>query len=207
MRDDDAALLLLALLAFGGGGSALDAELGEGWVWPLPMLSQLAANLGLVRPRPEISDGFGSIRNRGTPQEHLHAGVDMMYRRVAMFPKGAQITDGGTRGFTVPAGVQALAAAAGRIWFAGRIATGWSVVLDHGPKPFSTYYTHLSDLAVPRVDEDNRGQIVVLAGQPLGTVGASPLDPQRVKHLHFELRHPRTGVDPQPAMRRWRYVS
>jgi murein DD-endopeptidase MepM/ murein hydrolase activator NlpD len=82
--------------------------------------------------------------------------------------------------------VKVLAAADGTIWSSGMTPHGLHVVIDHG-KPFATYYVHMSSLLVPSGIARGGGKIKVYAGQPLGVVGASPLDGQHLKHLHFEV--------------------
>jgi hypothetical protein len=49
----------------------------------------------------------------------------------------------------------------------------------------------------------------VRAGQMIGTAGFSPLDPQRLKHLHFEvwLGGPSDGIDPAPLMKSWPFIG
>jgi murein DD-endopeptidase MepM/ murein hydrolase activator NlpD len=50
---------------------------------------------------------------------------------------------------------------------------------------------------------------VVRAGQPIGIIGADPLDAAHLMHLHFELwRGGRANaVDLEPLMRTWGYVA
>lgn len=203
MRDDDALLLLLlGALAVSGGSSELEPS---GWVWPMPELPhEQAEKLGL-RARPEVSDGMGSPRDGG---KRRHVGVDIMYRRHRKVSSMIYKATHGTAGYQVPYGVQALAARAGRIWFAGLTGTGWSVILDHGPLPLATYYTHLANLAIPEVHRGaERNKIVVLPGQPLGEVGWSPLDAAKVSHLHFEIRKGIERINPEPGIHAWGIVK
>lgn len=178
-----------------------------GWVWPMPVIPHALALAHDIYPTPTISDGFGSPRDGGKRQ---HAGVDVMYQRRAKLPRKPWPKDGGSPGFYVPSSTPALCASAGRIWAAGKGATGWYVIVDHGPRPYATYYTHMTHLEVPRVSRvrKNVGVIPLVAGQRLGIVGHSPLDGQRVVHLHFELRRGVTPVDPGPTMRqKWRMIK
>ena len=79
---------------------------------------------------------------------------------------------------------------------------GYAVVIDHTPRKVATFYTHMEKLFVPEVAPGKKG-IAVRAGQPLGVIGASPLDGEHLKHLHFEVwtapgRVGGTAVDPLP---------
>jgi murein DD-endopeptidase MepM/ murein hydrolase activator NlpD len=50
----------------------------------------------------------------------------------------------------------------------------------------------------------------VIAGQPIGIVGADPLDAEHLKHLHFELWPSGargSALDSAPLMKRWGFVS
>lgn len=175
----------------------------DGWVWPMPELPD-----GTL---PTVSDGWGSKRDGG---KRLHAGVDVMYQRPKVLPKGTQPAHE-SRGFYVPAGTQVLAAYTGRVWSAGLTSRGYAVVIDHGPLRWTTFYQHLDSLYIPA---HRRGrpiaggpQATVQAGEPLGTCGYSPLDSEGLRHLHFELRDGSKAVDPgnrkRPPMSRWRIVT
>lgn len=164
------------------------------WVWPVPPWQQ--------RP-PVISDGFGSPR-----PGRLHAGVDVMFLRAAADAATLRAgTPNGSRGFVMPNGVSALAAADGVVWSAGQGPRGFSVVIDHGKhhgQPVATFYTHLEKLAVTPTQRGQTKQ-QIRAGQPLGIIGGDPLDPQKLKHLHFELwlGGPANAIDPIAIMRGW----
>src|SRR5580704_3317100 len=163
------------------------APLSGRWVWPVPRWNGRA---------PVISDGFDSPRP-GLPR---HGGVDIMFERVAADPFKPG-TPNGTAHFVMPDGLSALAAADGVVWSADRIPTGYAVVIDHSPTKAATFYAHLEKLDVAKGDH-------VHAGQPIGTIGASPLDAEHLKHLHFELwlGGPNDRVDPAPVMRSWEVV-
>lgn len=170
------------------------------WVWPVPRWQGRA---------PVVSDGYGSPRvggNRGA----IHRGADIMFRRRQkgelrdVFPLRAPHS----KGHFMPPGTLVLAASDGEIWSAGWTPRGYSVVISHGA-PWATYYTHMTSL---RVDETRRGQTRqrVVAGQPLGVVGADPKDANGVAHLHFELWFDGNGeaaVDPRPYLDRWVVVD
>jgi hypothetical protein len=198
MRDSS-----LGLLVVGGGlagallwrrsrtqPGAVPSPSLAGWVVPVPTLGGRSV---------VVSNEF-----RAT-DPHQHLGVDLMFRRreahdlVAVFPPK---TPNGTPMFFMPDDVSALAAAAGTVAFADMTKVGNSVIVQH-PIGWATYYTHLATLAVKRGE-------TVRAGQPLGTIGASPTDGERLNHLHFELWKggKRTGaVDPAPYFHTWTRVS
>ncbi len=66
----------------------------------------------------------------------------------------------------------------------------------------STLYTHLEKLLVAPATPGKTGERV-RAGQAIGIIGASPLDGEHLKHLHFEvwLGGPNDRIDPSPLMR------
>ena len=160
------------------------------WVFPVPSLGARV---------PEISDGWGSRRRKTDGTRRLHLGADIMFRRrtpgdlIDLYPPG---TPHGTPGYFMPDDVPALAAGAGLVTQARMTARGGTVTIRHA-EGWTTYYTHLSALAVAV------GQVVT-AGQPIGTIGGDPLDHRRLKHLHVEFwrDHTRRGVtDPAPYLR------
>lgn len=111
-----------------------------------------------------IGDRFGPRGNR------FHAGIDL----------------------PAPAGTPVVAAAPGRVTYAGRLAGGWGrlVVLAH-THGVRTLYAHLSNVAV-HVGER------VPAGSFLGKVGAT--GDATGPHLHFEVRLRGAAVDPSTAL-------
>jgi len=171
------------------------------WHWPVPVVDGR---------RPVISDGADSWRTAADGSRVPHGGVDIMFRRASRddfadeYPPG---TPNGSRHYYVPDGVFALAAARGAVWSAGWTPKGYAIVLDHG-KPWATFYAHLSRVFVGETSRARSGQLVE-AGQPLGVIGYSPLDGQRLMHLHFELWRggPSARVDPAPHMRAWGLIA
>jgi Peptidase family M23 len=150
--------------------------------------------------KPEISDGFQGRRRSSSGEPIRHGGVDLMYRRVASdrWPAGSA---NASRHYVMPPRRAALAASSGRIWSASYTPRGWTVVIDHAPRNLATYYTHLSQLlVVPQQD--------VRAGQPIGIIGADPLDAAHLLHLHWEVW--RGGAadrfDPEPLLKTWEYL-
>ena len=157
----------------------------------------------------EISDRYGSPRvggNRGA----IHRGVDLMFRR----RQRGELTDRfpahtpHTVGYFMPPDTLALAASDGTIWSAGWTPRGYTVVVSHGA-PWATYYTHLSALRVGETRRGRSGERVV-AGQPLGVIGADPKDARGIAHLHFEMWFGGNGlaaIDPEAYLRRWTAID
>jgi murein DD-endopeptidase MepM/ murein hydrolase activator NlpD len=171
-------------------------QLAGRWGWPVPRYEGRA---------PVISDGFGSPRPPGK-----HMGVDLMFARISSdrFPLGPNAS----KAFVMPDAWMAVAASDGVLWSAGRTPRGYAVVVDHGN--VATFYQHLDTLFVPEVKAPAKGAprftlIPIKAGQPLGVIGGDPLDPNRLKHLHFELwaGGPTNAVDPAPLMRSWQVFT
>lgn len=170
-----------------------------GWVWPLPVL-----DIGGVEFPPTISSGWGEQRT-----DHTHRGVDVVYARP--HPVKPPFTDGDSAGYFLPKGTPVIAARDGVVWTASVSTRGSYVVLDHGA-PWLTFYQHLEALHVPlstrgksRVD----GRVThVRAGESIGVAGISPLDKERIRHLHFELwlRTYGNAIDPTAAMRSWAMI-
>jgi hypothetical protein len=160
------------------------------WVWPVPSWNGR---------KPVISDGFDSPRP-GLPR---HGGVDIMFARVPAdtFKVGSP---NGTRGFVMPDGLVAVAASDGAVWSADSSPQGFEVVLDHTPTKAATFYAHLEKLLVQPTARGKSGERV-RAGQPIGVIGASPLDGEHLKHLHFELwlGGPSDRIDPALVMQGW----
>ena len=111
-------------------------------------------------------------------------------RRDRFGPRGDRFHTG--IDYPAQTGAPVVAAAAGRVTWAGWRTGGWGllVVVDHG-RGLRTLYAHLS-----------RAHVVVgqrlLAGSLLGRVGASGRSSG--PHLHFEARIRGAAVDPGPAL-------
>jgi len=90
--------------------------------------------------------------------------------------------------FALSSGSEVVAAAGGRVRFAGRRGGyGKLVEIDHG-NSLVTRYAHLSRMDVRRGD-------VVTPSQPIGAVGSTGRSTG--PHLHFEVLHKGRFVDPQ----------
>jgi hypothetical protein len=160
------------------------------WVWPVPRWNGRA---------PVISDGFESPR----PDVPLHGGVDVMFARqpTDAFKVG---TPNASKLFVMPDVLPAVAASDGFVWSAMQTPHGYAVVISHAPNKVTTFYTHLAKLLVAPAAPGKSNERV-RAGQPIGIIGASPLDAEHLKHLHFEiwLGGPNDRIDPAPLMRAW----
>ena len=191
----------LAAYAWSRRGSAPSAHapvfagpLPGRWIWPVPRWNGRA---------PIISDGFDSPRP-GLPR---HGGVDLMFARLPAdnFKVG---TPNGSKLFVMPDGLSAVAASDGVVWSAMQTPHGYAIVIDHKPNKVATFYTHLEKLLVAPAAPGTSNERV-RAGQPIGIIGASPLDAQHLKHLHFEvwLGGPNDRIDPSALMRGWETVG
>jgi murein DD-endopeptidase MepM/ murein hydrolase activator NlpD len=168
--------------------------------WPVPQWQGRA---------PVISSGYSS----------QHLGVDIMFARLPSDPF-AQDSPNGTKSYVMPDGWVALAASDGVLWSAHKTPRGYAVVIDHGHE--ATFYTHLETLFVPERLPQPHGpadqRIYIKAGQPLGVIGADPLDPEHIKHLHFEIwsRNDRSllwtggagnAMNPEQRLRNWQQLA
>lgn len=140
---------------------------------PAAAVGRATAARGRLRvpARGGVTSGFGPRVHPVTGARRLHAGLDI----------GAAT------------GVPIVAAAAGRVSFAGTVSGyGRTVVVDHGGG-VATLYAHQSALTV------TSGQQVA-AGAQLGRVGATGLSTG--PHLHFEVRVNGAPQDPARWLRR-----
>jgi len=85
------------------------------------------------------------------------------------------------------------AVAAGVVLRTGTTGTGDFVVIDH-PGGLQTVYRHMRDLAVAE-------GLSVVPGTLLGRMSFSPRDPEKIPHLHFELKHRGRFLDPEALLR------
>lgn len=152
--------------------AVLEAELGIlSPLYALETPSRYWTGPFILPVQGPITTAFGELRayNDG-PFDSFHGGLDI----------GA------------PAGTPVLAAAAGRVVFAGTLAIrGDTVVIDHGQGVLSLYF-HQSSLAVST-------GLLVAAGATIGYVGSTGLSTG--PHLHWEVRVGGEPVSP------WQWVT
>jgi murein DD-endopeptidase MepM/ murein hydrolase activator NlpD len=142
-------------------GLSRDGQAGPGVVAALRS-SRPVCPIGLVHPvEGPHTDGFGPRGNR------FHTGLD----------------------YPAAVGTPVVAAASGRVTFAGWSAGGWGnlVIVAHGGGVTRTLYAHLSRVSV-RVGEQ------VALGQQVGRVGST--GKSSGPHLHFEVRLRGAAIDP-----------
>ncbi|MFT3700198.1 MAG: M23 family metallopeptidase [Kofleriaceae bacterium] len=168
--------------------------LAGSWLWPVPRWNGRA---------PVISDGYTTPRPGGV----MHGGIDLMFARskTDTYKVGSA---NGTKAFVMPDQMVALAAADARVRLAKQTPRGLTIQLEH-EGAIVTYYTHLAELLVKSTTNGSTGERV-RAGQPIGVIGADPMDGQHIKHLHFEIwmppGRPQDRVDPEPIVRNWPIV-
>jgi murein DD-endopeptidase MepM/ murein hydrolase activator NlpD len=156
-----------------------------GWHWPVPAWGDYAATRS---------------------QEYkpaTHHGVDIMYPRSPLANASDKVfrpgTPNGSKNYFMPDGVPVMCPRAGTVWSTGVSQHGPWIVIDCG-KPIALYMVHFDSLLLAGAA---RGTPVA-AGQMIGTVGFSPADGERLKHLHIEIW--RNGastahVDPWPYLK------
>jgi len=108
----------------------------------------------------------------------------------------------GAHNYYAPEGTIVLAARAGTVFGVTPSARGLQIVLDHHV-PWATYYQHLVSACVSKGD-------VVREGDPIGIMGFDPTDPEKIRHLHFEVWYQGGAdhsLDPTPVMSYWKRVS
>ena len=143
----------------------LEAMIQKEQVAPRRPAAAHAAFSFLWPARGIFTSGFGMRHHPLFGIWHLHTGVDI----------------------AATWGIPVLAAAEGRVLYAGWFGGyGKIVVIDHGGG-ISTLYGHLSSLLVVAGDEVRRGQ-------PVGRVGSTGYSTG--PHLHFEVRVNGRPVDP-----------
>lgn len=133
-----------------------------------------------------------------------HEGVDIMFRRIPTDALEFPIGKSSSKNYVCPADeVGVVAVADGTLVRAGKMENGHYAVIDHGGG-IHTLYLHMSRLFVPFTKTADAKHANVRAGERIGLVGFSPLDGQRLPHLHFEVwkggdasKH----VDPAPFLK------
>lgn len=139
---------------------------------------------------PAISSGFGP---RGTPPR-MHSGADIAYHAIEGDPPyQGRYTAERSRNYFGPGDVPVLAAHTGQVMISRDEPISRGVIeIRNAGSTDRTVYRHLSERSV------TEGQTVI-AGQRIGTMGASKDTPFR--HLHFGVRDERGKlVDPRPYL-------
>jgi peptidoglycan hydrolase-like protein with peptidoglycan-binding domain len=183
MHGWDVAALQFALAWHGFPSGRLDGHLGTSTATALRKFQSWAGLASDGRAGPQV---FAALR---APTPVCPIGLTP--------PVSGPYTDGfGPRGnrfhggldFPAAAGASVVAAATGRVAYAGRYGGGWGrlVILAHA-QGTQTLYAHLSRIAV-------RAGQYLRAGQLLGRVGAS--GNANGPHLHFEVQVRGAAVDP-----------
>lgn len=158
------------------------------WVWPVPVWKGR---------KPYVTDTFFreeqiEDKTRDIDYHRKHLGVDIMYPKKWGDPGFPRSTERSA----VPVGVPALAAYKGKIWSAAKGKRGHYITIDHGTVPHIggvlTFYQHLASFDRPWKKGD-----VVETGDILGPVGGDLPPNYPLTHLHFELRFPKAGTDPE----------
>lgn len=156
-----------------------------GWLWPVPIAAD--------GRKPTISDGFHPAGDPSVRGGAGHRGHDVMYRkRLPTAPRHPW----SSRWHYMNPRTPALAANDATVYRAGKLSTGWHVVLEH-EDGIGTAYNHLAEL-VPGMQPGLR----VRAGEPIGVVGGSPIGYGLV-HLHFDVAVGGRFLDAARHMRRW----
>ncbi len=89
--------------------------------------------------------------------------------------------------FGIPTGTEIYSPASGKVMLAeNRIATGWTIIIEHMPGFYSMYY-HLSSLKVKEGQIVQQGDVIGLSGSTGFSTGP---------HLHWELRLNSVIVNP-----------
>jgi hypothetical protein len=139
-------------------------------------------------------------------------GIDLAYQRndstdlMRTYPPGSP---NGTSTHFMPTSMPAFCVGDGVVRYAGRVAHGYSIVVDHR-NGWATYFGSLEHVFVPTDRDTRRPETRVKAGDVLGYVGS--LQPGGFKCLHFELWRRDAArlfipIDPTKFMNDWRAVA
>ncbi len=91
----------------------------------------------------------------------------------------------------IPRGTDIYAACDGKVTFSGWYGSyGKLVIIDHG-HGYETYYGHCNELLVEEGDRVEKGDVIAKVGMTGNASG---------NHLHFEMRHNDTRIDPLIAL-------
>lgn len=136
-------------------------------------------------------------------------GIELAYERkdpqdlARLYPSGSP---NGTATHFMPSSMPVFCVSDGEVTYAGKIAHGYALVVDHC-NGWATYYSNLEHMFVPPTNRDRRRPVTKLkSGDVLGYIGS--MMPGSFKCLHFELwRRDHDGhlvdVDPTTYMSNW----
>jgi len=184
--------------------SSVEADAwGDGWVFPVPDL-RLEGDTAVVT--------YPAVASQEMKPEHH--GLDIMYPRKRdvdrdRSPPGRLDALGAKQHaeFFAPPSTPILAAKDGIVWSVAHTPHGIAVVLDHSPEKWATFYQHLSTTSLANPTSNGKPLQRVKAGDVIGTMGFSPLDGEKLRHLHFEAWNTRTGTsepqDPRTVLDRF----
>lgn len=183
--------------------ASIDAALGRGELppsrfWPLRCLPD--------GRRPFVTSSYWTDNKSRAEADRRHYGVDLFYQYDPRNDPEVTVGDGGASGrggkpkWWIPPGTCAVAAAAGRVYVAGKGRTGYRVWIDHGRGVYTGYF-HLSAINVGMGRDLKRGDELD-AGTIVGRVGDNPAA-YDAAHLHFEVyvgdldSYPSRSVNPK----------
>jgi murein DD-endopeptidase MepM/ murein hydrolase activator NlpD len=115
-------------------------------------------------------------------------------RRINQYSNGRRTTDiHAGIDFGIPAGTEVYACGRGKIVFSKmRILTGNSVIIEHAPGVYSSYY-HLDSLVAEEGSIVEAGAVIALSGSTGFSTGP---------HLHWEIRVSTENTDPDVLLNR-----
>lgn len=184
-------------------------EMPGTWVWPVPRFKSNIDPMSLGSYDPVMSQEYRASD---------HHGIDVMFQRKSADDRLEFVagTHDASRGFFAPPGVPILAPHDALVWSCDKhpLGRGWQIVLDMG-KPYAFYMLHMSEVYV-QTTQRGESKERVTAGQVIGLMGYDPIDPQGLRHLHFECWYnggadahinPMAGPAPMGGMPNWTIID
>lgn len=133
-------------------------------------------------------DGSCNLKRFILPVKSTRRTTAFAERIIYKYPSGKESTTTHAGiDFGIPTGTEIVAPAAGKVVLAeNRIATGWTIIIEHLPGLYSMYY-HLSQLKVKEGQSVQQGDLIGLSGATGFATGP---------HLHWEVRLNSVIVNP-----------
>ncbi len=133
-------------------------------------------------------DGACSLKRFVPPVKSTRRTTAFAERIIYKYPSGKEsATTHAGIDYGIPTGTEIVAPASGKVMLAeNRIATGWTVIIEHLPGLYSMYY-HLSQLKVKEGQNIQQGDLLGLSGATGFATGP---------HLHWEVRLNSVIVNP-----------